>query len=208
MSIGETIRDLRWDRRLKQGELARAAGIAQNTLSQIELGKTRPSVETATKLARVLGVGPEEILFPKAGARIVPGGPEGHRAFREWLRERGERKVWQPLETWAQQISEEPDPFEASEHLFAELVKEMGPEQERIARVADQWAQDLPPEQRDSREVREKREAFERRLRDELNVAFNEKSSAFLRMEEARASQAAEGITEAEILAVLQGVGE
>jgi hypothetical protein len=44
MSIGEFIRDLRWHRRLKQGELTRRARISQNALSRIELGKTTPSV--------------------------------------------------------------------------------------------------------------------------------------------------------------------
>ena len=36
MAVGEHIRGLRLDARLKQGELAEKAGIAQNTLSRIE----------------------------------------------------------------------------------------------------------------------------------------------------------------------------
>jgi transcriptional regulator with XRE-family HTH domain len=63
MPIGDHIRDLRWDRRLKQGELAHRAGIAQNTLSQIELGKTTPSVPTLEKIARGLNVDLSELLL-------------------------------------------------------------------------------------------------------------------------------------------------
>jgi transcriptional regulator with XRE-family HTH domain len=63
MPIGDHIRDLRWSRRLKQGELADRAGIAQNTLSQIELGKTTPSVRTLEKIARALNLDLSELLL-------------------------------------------------------------------------------------------------------------------------------------------------
>jgi transcriptional regulator with XRE-family HTH domain len=62
MPIGNHIRNLRWARRLKQGELAHRAGIAQNTLSQIELGKTTPSVPTLEKIARGLSLDLSELL--------------------------------------------------------------------------------------------------------------------------------------------------
>jgi transcriptional regulator with XRE-family HTH domain len=62
MSIGDRIRDLRWDRRLKQGELARRARIAQNTLSRIELGETTPSVPTLEKIARGLSMDVSDLL--------------------------------------------------------------------------------------------------------------------------------------------------
>jgi transcriptional regulator with XRE-family HTH domain len=80
MPIGDHIRDLRWGRRLKQGELAQRAGIAQNTLSQIELGKTTPSVPTLEKIARGLTLDLSELLLeepvplakaPKAGRPSV-----------------------------------------------------------------------------------------------------------------------------------------
>jgi|SRR5215217_5436475 len=63
MLIGDHIRDLRWARRLKQGELADRAGIAQNTLSQIELGKTTPSVPTLEKIARALNLDLSELVL-------------------------------------------------------------------------------------------------------------------------------------------------
>jgi transcriptional regulator with XRE-family HTH domain len=63
MPIGDHIRDLRWARRLKQGELSDRAGIAQNTLSQIELGKTTPSVPTLEKIARALNLDLSELVL-------------------------------------------------------------------------------------------------------------------------------------------------
>jgi transcriptional regulator with XRE-family HTH domain len=84
MSIGNRIRDLRWDARLAQGELARRAGIAQNTLSQIELGKTTPSVPTLEKIARGLNMNVSELLeepavpldeAPQGSGQAEPRGP-------------------------------------------------------------------------------------------------------------------------------------
>jgi transcriptional regulator with XRE-family HTH domain len=79
LPIGDHIRDLRWDRRLKQGELAHRAGIAQNTLSQIELGKTTPSVPTLEKIARGLNVDLSELLLEEPvfaeKAEAPPSGP-------------------------------------------------------------------------------------------------------------------------------------
>lgn len=85
MAIGEHIRDLRWDAHLKQVELARRAGIAQNTLSQIELGRTVPAVPTLEKIAHGLGVDLSELVrepaFPLDSA---PGrGPEELEALLE-----------------------------------------------------------------------------------------------------------------------------
>jgi transcriptional regulator with XRE-family HTH domain len=71
MPIGDHIRDLRWDRRLNQGELAHRAGIAQNTLSQIELGKTTPSVPTLEKIARGLNVDLSELLLEEEPSPAV-----------------------------------------------------------------------------------------------------------------------------------------
>jgi transcriptional regulator with XRE-family HTH domain len=87
MAIGDHIRDLRWGARLKQVELARRAGIAQNTLSQIELGNTVPSVPTLEKIARGLGVSADELLREPAlplGRAPSPGPPQ---VVRERLQE-------------------------------------------------------------------------------------------------------------------------
>ena len=64
------------DQRLGQGELARRAGIPQNTLSLIELGHRSPTVTTLEKIAQGLGIGPAELLeepdVPLAQAARAP----------------------------------------------------------------------------------------------------------------------------------------
>jgi transcriptional regulator with XRE-family HTH domain len=90
MSIGDRIKDLRWDARINQTELARRAGIAKNTMSQIELGNQEPSIKTLEKIARGLGVPVSDLLkepaplahAPSAGQpsetpRIASIGPTG-----------------------------------------------------------------------------------------------------------------------------------
>src|SRR5215211_5249236 len=79
--IGDRIRHLRVDLHISQGELARRAGIAQNTLSLIELGRTTPSVPTLERLAPALGVPLSELVEKLAavgkaetpGARLLEG---------------------------------------------------------------------------------------------------------------------------------------
>src|SRR5829696_252159 len=71
MSIGDRIRHLRWDARLNQGELAHRAGIAQNTLSLIELGKTNASVPTLEKISRGLGIELSELLGESAAPKVL-----------------------------------------------------------------------------------------------------------------------------------------
>jgi transcriptional regulator with XRE-family HTH domain len=78
MAIGDHIRDLRWEARLKQVELARRAGIAQNTLSQIELGHQVPSVATLEKISRGLRVDLSELLKEPAplASQLAASGEE------------------------------------------------------------------------------------------------------------------------------------
>jgi transcriptional regulator with XRE-family HTH domain len=91
MSIGDRIRDLRWDRRLKQGELARRAGIAQNTLSRIELGEATPSVPTLEKLARGLSVDLSDLLEEPVPAMGKAEAPQAGQSEQEWAKEQGFR---------------------------------------------------------------------------------------------------------------------
>jgi transcriptional regulator with XRE-family HTH domain len=75
VDLGERIATLREERALTQAELAEKAGISPSTLSLIESGHvTRPHVGTVRKIARALGIEPEdlrrveELAAPKAGA--------------------------------------------------------------------------------------------------------------------------------------------
>jgi transcriptional regulator with XRE-family HTH domain len=62
-------------RGMNQVDLARASGVAQNTISEIELGKREARPGTLKKLADALGVGIADLLGdtpPKAPARSSP----------------------------------------------------------------------------------------------------------------------------------------
>ena len=62
MDIGRRIRELREGRGITQRALARAAGIAPNSLYLIESSRRTPSAATVEKLARGLDVEPG-VLF-------------------------------------------------------------------------------------------------------------------------------------------------
>ena len=56
-----TLRDLRLARALSQRDLARAAGVTQKTVLDLELGRKEPHLKTIRKLAGALGVEPAEV---------------------------------------------------------------------------------------------------------------------------------------------------
>lgn len=66
-TIGERIRALRQARRLSQAQVARAAGITPQAVSDIETGKTQ-NPAYLSELARALGTTAE---YLRAGARVV-----------------------------------------------------------------------------------------------------------------------------------------
>lgn len=47
--------EMRKAKNMTQAELAKRTGVAQNTISQLETGERRPSVEVAKRIAGVLG---------------------------------------------------------------------------------------------------------------------------------------------------------
>jgi len=60
--IGEKIIKKRKALGLNQNELAKRAGIAQSTLSNIEKGRQRPQFDTISAICRVLGISILELL--------------------------------------------------------------------------------------------------------------------------------------------------
>lgn len=71
----EALRRIRTMRGMNQVDLARASGVAQNTISEIELGKREARPGTLKKLADALGVGIADLLgdtSPKAPGRSSP----------------------------------------------------------------------------------------------------------------------------------------
>lgn len=49
------IRELRKSNGLSQTQLSKAVGISKQAMSNIELGKAKPNIETAKRLGKVLG---------------------------------------------------------------------------------------------------------------------------------------------------------
>lgn len=56
MKLGAVVRDIRLKNNIKQIDLARMAEISNTYLSDIEKGRTTPSVRTLVKIANALGV--------------------------------------------------------------------------------------------------------------------------------------------------------
>lgn len=52
--LGQKIRELRYERRMSQGELAEKAGVALMTISRLERGEHDPHVATLAKIAKGL----------------------------------------------------------------------------------------------------------------------------------------------------------
>ena len=63
-TLGEKLRELRENYDLSQQQVAAALNIDRSTYSNYELDKTRPTLESLVKLARILGV-PKDALLPE-----------------------------------------------------------------------------------------------------------------------------------------------
>lgn len=74
--IGKNIRTLRQRKKMTQEELAQALFVTRQTVSNYETGKSRPDVEMVCKIAEVLGVDANTVLY----------GTETHRGQRRELR--------------------------------------------------------------------------------------------------------------------------
>lgn len=61
-NVSMRIRAARQARCISQRDLARALGMAQSTLSRIERGERRVSVDQLIEIARALGVRPADML--------------------------------------------------------------------------------------------------------------------------------------------------
>lgn len=71
---GRRLANIRRSRLWTQARLAEEAGVSQATVSGIESGKvSQPHFSTIKKLARVLGVSPEEIISDPRERRANPG---------------------------------------------------------------------------------------------------------------------------------------
>lgn len=62
MGIGDKIRELRKEKNLSQLELARLAGISNTYLSDIEVGRTFPSLKVIVSVSKVLEIDCSELI--------------------------------------------------------------------------------------------------------------------------------------------------
>ncbi|WP_331490520.1 helix-turn-helix transcriptional regulator [Metaclostridioides mangenotii] len=62
MKVGCKIKEERMKKKIKQIELAKKVGISNTFLSDIEVGRSNPSIDTLRKIAEVLEVSYSELL--------------------------------------------------------------------------------------------------------------------------------------------------
>ncbi len=60
--LGENLKKIRTKKNITQTELAKILGVDKSFVSNIENGKTNPTLSTITNLAQTLGVSTNELL--------------------------------------------------------------------------------------------------------------------------------------------------
>jgi transcriptional regulator with XRE-family HTH domain len=60
--LGKNLKRIRTEKGISQGDIVKASGIDKAMISNIENGKTNPTLSTITKLAKALGVSSDELL--------------------------------------------------------------------------------------------------------------------------------------------------
>ncbi len=60
--LGKNLKRIRTAKGISQGEIGRTLGVDKGFVSNIENGKTNPTLATITKLAKALGVSSDELL--------------------------------------------------------------------------------------------------------------------------------------------------
>jgi transcriptional regulator with XRE-family HTH domain len=129
--VGRRIRTRREDSNLSLRELARRLGISASAVSQIETGKSRPSVNTLYAMIAELGLSVDD-LFSPFGPAGVPPRPGGTPAGNSKRRPAGERSAVQRVEDrpvielesgarW-ERLTPEPD----AELDFLQVIYEVG----------------------------------------------------------------------------------
>jgi len=60
--LGKNLKRIRTEKGITQGDIVRNLGVSRSFVSNIENGKTNPTLATITKLAKSLGVSSDELL--------------------------------------------------------------------------------------------------------------------------------------------------
>src|SRR3954453_16958730 len=78
--VGRNVRRLRAERQLSLGALAQRAGLAKQTLANLESGAGNPTIETLFAVSRALEVGPTWLISEWASPGVVQRGGDA-----EWI---------------------------------------------------------------------------------------------------------------------------
>ena len=60
--LGKNLKRIRVEKTISQGDIARTFGVSRGFISNIENGKTNPTLTTITKLAKAVGVSSDKLL--------------------------------------------------------------------------------------------------------------------------------------------------
>ena len=60
--LGKNLKRIRTLKAISQGDIARSLGVSRGFISNIENGKTNPTLSTIAKLAKALGVSSDKLL--------------------------------------------------------------------------------------------------------------------------------------------------
>ena len=60
--LGENLKGIRTEKAISQGDIARSLGVSRGFVSNIENGKTNPTLATIARLANAIGISSDELL--------------------------------------------------------------------------------------------------------------------------------------------------
>ena len=60
--LGNNLKRMRIEKSISQGDIARSLSVSRGFVSNIENGKTNPTLATITRLANAIGVSSDELL--------------------------------------------------------------------------------------------------------------------------------------------------
>ena len=60
--LGKNLKRIRTAKAITQGDIVRTLGVSRSFISNIENGKTNPTLSTITNIAKALGVSSDELL--------------------------------------------------------------------------------------------------------------------------------------------------
>ena len=60
--LGKNLKRIRTEKGITQGDIVRKLGVSRSFISNIENGKTNPTLATIAKLAKAVGVSADELL--------------------------------------------------------------------------------------------------------------------------------------------------